>query len=546
MFFFNRALTQLVQLLQLLRALPPGSRWTAAMLAVVVLLSAGYMAMHQGSSPEVDLMHGVPLAAGQLPVMEAALAKANLRGYEIRGTSIFVPRGQEAAYMTALVDAKVLPPNPGAAQRDAINGGTPFEFGPQRDQRMIFAKQQELANSICQMPGIESALVLYDSDNKPGGFRDKVITATVTVKPVGANRLDDALVSSIRNMVARAFAGMKPEDVAVTDLAAGRTWCGNTAAGPGGSDNLCLSLKRTCEQDLKAKIFSALRFIPGLTVEVSVTLDRERFANVARDPHSTTDNRRGGSLTVSHSKEPPPGNSGAAGQQPNTAAILGSLFGGNRGNDDRPESHPADVGVHEQIEKDIAWPTSIAARVSIGVPTSYFKKVWQERNPVEPGQPPKLPDQAALAQIRAEECAKIQRHVAQLLPAADGQAKSLEQVAVTDIPVSEPSPPTLGAEVFDWARQSWQTVGAIGLGLIGLLALRLMARGERTASEPAEAAESSATDQPESKQAAEIPPPHARRFHSTGPSLHDELSEMVERDPDAAANVLRSWIGQVS
>ena len=32
----------------------------------------------------------------------------------------------------------------------------------------------------------------------------------------------------------------------------------------------------------------------------------------------------------------------------------------------------------------------------------------------------------------------------------------------------------------------------------------------------------------------------------SGPSLRDELSDLVKEDPDAAANILRTWIGQVS
>ncbi len=31
-----------------------------------------------------------------------------------------------------------------------------------------------------------------------------------------------------------------------------------------------------------------------------------------------------------------------------------------------------------------------------------------------------------------------------------------------------------------------------------------------------------------------------------GPSLRDELSELVKEDPDAAVTVLRSWIGNAS
>ena len=41
----------------------------------------------------------------------------------------------------------------------------------------------------------------------------------------------------------------------------GRTWSGNPENGGGADDNLYVSLKRTYEQDLKAKILNALSYI---------------------------------------------------------------------------------------------------------------------------------------------------------------------------------------------------------------------------------------------------------------------------------------------
>ena len=40
--------------------------------------------------------------------------------------------------------------------------------------------------------------------------------------------------------------------------------------------------------------------------------------------------------------------------------------------------------------------------------------------------------------------------------------------------------------------------------------------------------------------------PPQKRFSkrlASGPSLKDELAEMVREDPDAAASILRTWIG---
>ena len=57
--------------------------------------------------------------------------------------------------------------------------------------------------------------------------------------------------------MAGAIAGLKPENVTVSDLN-GRTWYGNVEGDRGAEENLYVSLKRMYEQDLKAKILNAL------------------------------------------------------------------------------------------------------------------------------------------------------------------------------------------------------------------------------------------------------------------------------------------------
>jgi len=221
--FLNRAYAQLCGLY---RSLTPGGRLTAGLLAAVVLLGLVYLGTRQAARPDCDLMHGVQIAAVQLPPIEAALAKANLTNYEIRGTSIFVPRGQEAAYMAALVKEKALPPN-FAEQQDPANGESNFlESGAQRESRLKNAKQRDLSLAVCAMPGIERARVLYDVDNRPGPFLNKLITATVIIKPAGSSQLEESRVLAVRHLVAGAIAGLKPEDVTVSDLN-GPTWHGD-------------------------------------------------------------------------------------------------------------------------------------------------------------------------------------------------------------------------------------------------------------------------------------------------------------------------------
>ena len=557
--FLNRAYAQLFDLY---RSMTPGSRMTAGLLSAVVMLSLGYLFTHQAVSPDVDLMHGKPIAAAQLPAMVAAFAKANLKNYEVRGTSIFVPRGQEAAYMTALADGKALPPDFGSALHDAVSTTNFFEDRPQREQRNKLALQDTLAFAIGLMPGIERAYVLYDVAARPGFNKEKLITASACVKPAGAGQLAESQVSAVRKLVAGAIAGLKPENVTVSDLN-GRTWYANPDDAGGADDNLYITLQRTYEQDLKAKILNALCFIPSVTVELSVMLDRERVTRIKQDRRSPAADRRGHDETAkSHAKDGRTNRGATSFQPPNTAAILNSLLGCPRADDDGAEAERADAGSREQVEKESVGLTPILARVSVGVPIGYFKKVWQERNGGDGGRGGKAPHQAALDQLLQEESVKIQKHVAQLLPSPESVAKAAELVRVTtfeDVPTQLPplAPlPDFNQTLLSWLRESWATLGMIAVALLSLLVLRSMVRPRplaesvhsiSVAAEVGDTIDVADEVHVGTSRSAEsrVPPPHTRRFHSPNAPMREELSQLVETDPNAAINVLRNWIGPV-
>jgi flagellar M-ring protein FliF len=559
--FLNRAYAQLYDRY---RSMTPGSRLTAGLLAIVVLLSLGYLFTHQTASPEVDLMHGVPLTAAELRTMEAALGKAKLQ-YEIRGSSILVPRGQEASCMAALSDGNALPKQCGEALSIALNSGGLWEDHRLTEQKTKFALLDVLAKAIGEMPGIEHASVLYDVDNKPGFNKEKVARAIAIVKSVGANPLSEAQVAAIRQAVGGgAVAGLKPENVTVFDQSVGRTWCPNAEDGSsGGEQNLYLAVQRAYEQVLRTKILNALCYIPNATVEVSVVLDRERSTRIRQDRRSSGDERSaGGGPVRGHGKAAPPERPAAvAQQQPNTAAALTALLGGGRSDEEPRDAEAADLGSHEHVEKESVGLTPLQARVSVGVPANYFenvcKKIWQERNPTEPGQPAPKPNAAALERIRNECSLMIRNHVATLLPLPESTAKAAESVTVSTfqpIPVQEPPPPDFNETLLTWLRQSWATLGMIALGLASLLLLRSMMRGSpptanvqtmAVSAEPLDQLDADVADKIDENLESKIPRPHARRFDGAGSPLREELAELVATDPDAAASVLRNWIGPV-
>jgi flagellar M-ring protein FliF len=547
--FLNKTFAQVADLF---RSMTLGARITSGLLLVVVVVSLGYLFTARISSPDSDLMHGLPIPASQLPVMEAAFKKAGLSGYEVRGTQILVPRGQRAEYMAALADAKALPPNFGSALREAMNAGSMTEYGKQKEQRVKVAIQEELSLIISSMSGIESAYVLYDTDIKYGINREKVTTASVSVKPAGAAQLDESRVSSIRHLVAGAIAGLKPENVTIADLN-GRVYPGSGEGGGSVEDNLYLAATKNCEQHYKAKILNALCFIPNVTVEPTVVLNKERISKSKKtqyDPkpvsyseteESTTRTREGGGG--------PGGRPGYQAQQPNVGAtLIASRTTSSRDEEEESKRKTLSLASGEQVEKEDVGLTPKRIAVSVGIPSSYFEKVWRERNPAEEGKQPPAPDQAALGTIRQEVSADIKKHVAALLPPAEGVNDPGELVTVTtfqDIKPPKLPAPAVSQHALSWLAEYWGTLGMIGLALFSLVMLRSMIRSVLA---PAPAA-AMPKFFPEEAEEPEPPSPKAaaakrlRRFQTSGRSLRDELSDMVQEDPDVAANILKSWIG---
>ena len=547
--FLNKTFAQLSDLF---RSMTLGARITSGLLLAVVVISLGYLFTARISSPDSDLMYGLPVPASQLAVMEAAFKKADLTGYEVRGTQILVPRSQRSEYMAALVEAKALPSNFSSTLREAVSDGSVFDSSKQKEQRLKIAIQEKLALIISSMSGIESAYVLYDTDTKSGLNREKLTTASVSVKPAGSTQLDESRVSSIRHLVASAIAGLRPENVTIADLN-GRVYPGSGEGGGSAEDNLYLAATKNCEQHYKAKILNALCFIPNVTVEPTAVLNRERISKSKKtqyDPkpvsyseseESTTRTREGGGG--------PGGRPGYQAQQPNVGATLtASRSSGTREDEEESKRKTLNLASGEQVEKEDVGLTPKRVAVSVGIPSGYFEKIWRERNPGEEGKETPAPDQAALGTIREEESTKIKKYVAALLPPADGVSDPGELVNVTtfqDIKPPKLPTPALGQHALSWLGQYWSTLGMIGLALFSMVMLRSMIRAipvtPPAAAMPKLFTPEAQEEAPEAAKTAAAK--RLRRFQTSGRSLRDELSDLVQEDPDVAANILKSWIG---
>jgi flagellar M-ring protein FliF len=549
--FLNKAFAQLSDLF---RSMTPAARITTALLLVVVVVSLGYLFTHQVSGPDCDLMNGEPIPASYLARMEAAFGKASLKQYEVRGTHILVPQGQKAAYMAALADHDALPPNFGNALAAAINTGGLYDSDRVRQERIKIALQEDLGLIISHMKGVEIAAVRYDTEKKGGLNRQTVTTASVAVKPLGSEGLDHAQVSMIRHFVAGAIAGLKPDNVSVTDLNGVICYGGDSEGGGSPSDNLYFSLKRIYDQEFQTKIRNALAYVPGVRVMANVELDPERINHVKKvkyDPKGITVRQYTEESTKTRENSGPGGRPGFQAQQPNTPAVLASVSSqGSQENQDEAKTETITAPNSEQTELEKVGLTPKRVSVSIGIPSSYYEKVWKQRHPPQEGQEPQTPDEAALKGIESEVKTEIQKYVAPMLPGVEGVTDLSQLITVTsfqDIPGEQIPAPATTKKALVWLGQHWGTLGMIGLALFSLLMLRSMIRAVPSSPRTAGAAAPLPTEpEEEDRSVAAVSARRLARFAAGGPSLRDELSELVQEDPDAAANILRTWIGSAT
>jgi flagellar M-ring protein FliF len=191
------------------------------------------------------------------------------------------------------------------------------------------------------------------------------------------------------------------------------------------------------------------------------------------------------------------------------------------------------------------------------VPSSYYARVWRERNPAPAGQEPKPLDVAAVAQIETEVRERIKETVRNLLPPVVEGTNPYPHITVstfTDLPTQAPTLPTFAAQAQTWLADNWQTLGMVLLGCFSLLMVRSMVRSTAGSPAPAPAAAASAGSHGPRLAAThdtedeEVEPAVAlrKRFQSSGPDLKAELQDLVKENPDAAANVLRMWIGDAA
>ncbi|MCI0333741.1 MAG: hypothetical protein L0228_11030 [Planctomycetes bacterium] len=550
--FLNKSIAQVSELF---RSMTPGARVTAGLLLAVVVVSCGYLFRQGTSGPDAYLFGGEPLPDGQLTRVEAAIAQAGLSGYEREGNRIRVPAGQQAAYLAAVADADALPLNFNTILENALDKGAPWESAAAQRERLKIARQQTLSEIVRAMYWVDDAVVLYDEQEARESGRlavTKRVTASVNVQPVVGESLDPRRSKMLQKLVAHAV-NMKAEDVNITNLGDGGAYGAGGDIPPEVFESEYYQTKVAFEMQKRESIMNLLSDIPGVIVEVNAELDdtaEEVTTTVKPDPKGTLrremeSEEASTQLAAATAGQPGPSANGP-GRQPPGAAPENK----NETKSKTSETDNVIGGVNTRALKTGYTLREVWATVTI--PSNYIKEVWKSRNPGATD----TPKPEDLKQLQDNVVTKIEEIVDPLLRLQANRLqdtyKYVRVVVLDSLPKPVIEPPSTVSKAVAWAGRSWSTLAMLGVAMFSLMVLRGVVKG----APPSEGSSAVAAatpgltlhaEEPRSRAAdnAEEPGDDRPRLRlKKGKSVKDDLVDIVREDPDAAADILRSWIGK--
>ena len=509
----------------------------------------------------------VPLVTHEFAFQELDAAEAALKGngipYNIVGTRLFVRDADRHNALRLLHSADALPEGSLYDMAAVVNDQNPFQAPEQREYAQNYARGNELAKIIATAPFVKKASVLINPKTKRrlGGATD-VPTASVAITLGPRQEMNDAMVDGFAKLVSGAVAGLKPHNVYITDSRTGRSF--NVPHPDDAASFDVLSLEKKREAHLQSKILSKLGDIPGVQVAVTVDLDTSK-RTTQKLKHDQVQPK---TETTQSSEQ----NSGGAAAEPGVQANLGQAVSegaagqSNSTSETSVENFEPKLSQTETVEQLPFAPKSVTA--AVGIPRSFVVGVFKARHP-DKSEPKE--DDPEFAKLRDEQVARVKSSVERII-----MAKNPTDVAVDVYPDME-----WGASGGSWSRapagaalaeagaESLDAIGLArtygpqaGLGLLALISLVMMMRIVRKAALGGGAALPTGPD-------PDIAPPEPVLGVPSGPigraaasetfltgrevddetlryrELGNEVSKLVEADPEGAAQLIRRWVEDV-
>ncbi len=543
------ALRQLIERIRTQLSVMTGSQQLAIGLCAVIIVGSLLWLMQWSAAPELQPLVDQPMTAEEMTAAISQL-QASRAVYEEVGDRIYVKPEDRRRLYRELQTAGALPRDTSLGFENLLQDQSPFQPESINKRNFIIALQNELAAVIAEDAAISTATVFVnDASQRRLGARASVVpTASINAATARGRQVDQAVVTGMANLVSGAVAGLEPHNVRVSIN-------GRPRPIPGPDDEVSFGLleeKKKNERHLEEKIRAQLAYIPGVKVAVAVELETTR-KHVETREYSPAEVKTDTSKTEETTVGSPASESGL---NPNTGTALSSAAEGQSSTTEETvtENFEPKVAVVETSEQ---MPFTVKkATASINIPRSFFVSLFMAGNPEAAA--PTNDDLKPLIDIEKSRVKALVQNVLpanasdgvevdwfpDLAPDAHGEFAGSEVYAAAP---REEEPGTVAA-LTDYGPQA----GLVALALFSVfMMLRLVRKSGRTIDmlPPQAGREAEGTEQDSPLDRADLTEgflvgqevdEDTLRFRN----LSEQVSKMVDDDPDTAADLVRRWMGQ--
>ncbi len=515
--------------------------------AVIIMGSLMWMAQWT-SQPQLEPLLDQPMTVDE---MNTAVEQLNAMraDFEERGDRIYVKPEERRKLQRQLASQGALPQDTSLGFENLLEGQSPFVPESINRRNFTIALQNELASVIAASSEVAKSRVFINDVKRRGigALQSLTPTASVDISMVGGRQMGQAAVQAVANLVSGAVGGLEPHNVKVIVDGRPRAIPAPDEAFSAG----LLDEKKKNEKHLEEKVYGHLDYIPGVKVAVAVELETVKKKTISReytDPAPKSDKSiTEESNSGSQASEP--------GVNPNTGTALSAGGRGQSTTKDQSESEffPANVAKVEESEQIPLTVKSVTA--SVGIPRSYFVSVYKAQQGED--QEPTDVDLKSLIDIEKLRVRATVKNVIgttdddavqvdwfpDLAPGSPGQFMDSPLLAQTDVEDE--------GTVASLAHYGPQA-GLVGLALVSLMMMLMLARKSSRSTGQLPLPKLPALEEEElitplqSAKATEgflvgqEVDEETLRFQN----LNDQVSVMVDENPEAAADLVRRWVEQ--
>lgn len=557
------------QIGDLFKSMTPASRIMAGLMLGVIVVSLGWIVGAQQSSEYEYLLGGRSFTEGELADLEEAFSNAGLRDYDRVGERVKIPTATKDVYVKAMSEAQALPAEWGTYIDKAINGGSPFDPNSLIEKRYESGKERELASVIQRIPDIEFAAVEFD-EQRMGFGRKTNRVCSISVQARGNRPVPIGVMKHIAQIAAKSFAGLEEDNISVNDLGAAQTY--RPASDPNAADQMPYYTQQSqWEQKYQDKVAEVLSPYGAVKLAVNVELDPtllEETEKLEFDPATVTVQATSSRKDLENAKVPPSGPPGAGSNGvSNQPKSISANAVGQTSKTKESEENERKVAGHSATVTKTAGLVPRKVTVSVGIPDSYYRQVWAYRtardNPDTAAADVPPPAATDLATIKTEVESSVRSAIEGIpvgIREGDDRQPFINVYSYTDLPFPEIPGPSFAETSLAWLGESWATIALIGLVFVSLGMMYSWVKSQGLSEKDAKFAEGFGLEIPDNlgdelelsgsdddgKAPSDGMPKAKPAFEVTGQEIRDDVSTMIKDNPDAAVNLLKSWIGEAA